>query len=195
MAGLDSGEVVVAGTGRVYVAPVGTAFPASIGEAIDPDDWEDIGYCSPEGARFNFGREINEIMAWQSFDPVRLVVTGVPKEVSFDCLQWNQATLKLALGGGTVIAYEGGEYEYEPADEEFVDERAFIVTGEDGDRNYRFCFRKAVNMQGVEFSLVRENPAQLPITMKVLAADNGLKPYVIQTDDEAIGEPPDTAAS
>lgn len=195
MAGFDSGEVVVAGTGRVYVAPVGTPFPASIAEPIDPDDWEDVGYCTPEGATFNFGREINRVMAWQSFDPVRMVVTAVPKTVGFQLLQWNQATLKLALGGGTVNAYEGGEYEYEPADESFVDERALIVTGEDGDRSYRFCFRKAINEAGVEFDFVRENPSQLPISMVVLAADGGLKPYVIQTDDPAIGEPPDIATS
>lgn len=195
MAGLDSDEVVVTGTGRVYVAPVGTVFPASITDPIDEDDWTDLGYVTEPGARFNFGRSVNELMAWQSYDPIRVVVTAVPKTVAFDLMQWNQATMKLALGGGEVNEYEAGAYEYQPPDEQFVDVRAFIITGVDGDKNYRFCFRKALNQRGVEFAFVRENPVSLPIEIKVLAAPSGLKPYVIQTDDPAIGEPPDITVS
>ena len=195
MAGNDSGEVVVTGTGQVYVAPVGTPFPVSIDDLIDLDDWTDTGYITEEGARFDFGRDINRIMAWQSYDPIRMVVTAVPKSVSFDLMQWNQTTVKLALGGGSVNEWSLGQYEYEPADESFVDERAFIVTGTDGDNHYRFCFRKGLNTAGVSFAFVRQNPASLPITIDVLAADDGLKPYFVQTDDANVGEPNDTMVS
>lgn len=184
----ESAEVVVTGTGHVYVAPVGTDFPDDISQAVSQAaGWRELGYVSEEGARFAFNRDVNEIMAWQSFDPIRLVVTRVPKEISFDLMQWNQFTVALALGGGTVTTTGAGEYEYNPPDESFVDERALIVEGTDGDRNYRFCFRKSINMQGVDFAFVRSDPANLPVTMKVLAADDDATPYFLQTDDDNIG--------
>lgn len=186
---LESPEVRVFGTGNIYVAPVGTSFPATVSAAVDPDaGWVDLGYTTEEGARFQFSREVNRIPAWQSFDPIRMVVTGVPKQVMFDLQQWNQNTLKLALGGGTVTEPSAGEYQYEPPSEEFVDERALIVEGRDGDYTYRFCYRRAFNEQPVDFAMVRETSSPLPIGMSILAADNGLKPFLIQTDDPNVGE-------
>ena len=186
MPGQDPDEVLVAGFGDIYEAPVGTAFPANIDAAI-PDGFSAVGYVTEEGARFSFGRELNEIMAWQSRDPIRQVVTAIPKTVSFDVQQWNGRTAKLALGGGTITETAAGAFEFEPPDEDYIDERAFIVVGLDGDKNYRFCFRRATNEAGVEFAFVRDNPAVLPITLKVLAAGGGLKSYFVQTDDPSFG--------
>lgn len=186
---LESSEVRVTGTGHVYVAPVGTPFPANVSVAPShAAGWRELGYCSEAGARFTFGREINNIMAWQSYDPVRKVVTSVPKSVAFDLQQWNQFTVQLALGGGTVSEPTSGQYLYEPPDESFLDERALIVEGVDGDYTYRFCYRKALNESGVEFAFVRSDPVLFPITMGILAADGGAKPFFIQTDDPNIGE-------
>lgn len=185
----ESSEVRVTGTGHVYVAPVDTPFPATINAAVSHNaGWVELGYASEDGARFSFGREVNEIMAWQSFDPIAQVVTRVPKTVSFDLMQWNQHTVELALGGGTVSEPVSGAYEYAPPDESFRDERALIVEGIDGDYTYRFCYRKAINEEGVEFAFVRENPVLFPITMKILAPDDDASAYIIQTNDPSIGE-------
>lgn len=186
---LESSEVRVTGTGHVYVAPVGTAFPTDISTAVShAAGWRELGYVSEEGARFSFGREVNEIMAWQSFDPLRLVVTAVPKQVQFDLMQWNQFTVSLALGGGTFTEPTSGNYLYEPPAEDFIDERALIIEGTDGDYDYRFCYRKSVNMEGVDFAFVRENPVLFPVTMRILAADAGAKSFLLQTNDPNIGE-------
>ncbi len=185
---LESSEVRVTGTGHAYVAPLGTPIPAGIDSALThAAGWVELGYTTPEGARFSFGREVNDIMGWQSFDPLRTIVTSVPKTVSVDLLQWNQHTMKLGLGGGTVTEPVSGQYQYEPPDESFVDERMFAIEGTDGDFNYRFIFRKALNQGGVDFSFVRENPVVFPITMKVLAADAGAKAFLLQTDDTNVG--------
>ncbi|MCA1569309.1 MAG: hypothetical protein LC798_03095 [Chloroflexi bacterium] len=187
MPGLDPDEVLVTGFGGVYEAPVGTAFPANIDTAI-PAAFKEVGYITEDGARFSFGRDVNEIMAWQSRDPIRQVVTAVPKTVSFDIQQWNIRTVKLALGGGVVTEEAaGGAYRYDPPDEDFIDERAFIIVGEDGDIDYRFCFRRATNQAGVDFAFVRNDPAALPIELKVLAAGGGLKSYFVQSNDPALG--------
>lgn len=191
----DSDEVRVTGTGHVYVADVGTAFPTTVSDPVSHNTgWVELGYCSEEGARFSFGREINNIMAWQAFDPIRKVVTAVPKSVSFDLQQWNQHTVKLALGGGTVTEPATDNYQYEPPDESYLDERALIVEGIDGDYTYRFCYRKALNESGVDFAFVRSDPVLFPITMGILAADDGAKPFLIQTNDPNIGEILDAAS-
>lgn len=185
----ESSEVRVTGTGHVYVAPVDTPFPTNISAAVSHNaGWIELGYASEDGARFSFGREVNEIMAWQSFDPIAQVVTRVPKTVSFDLMQWNQHTVTLALGGGTVTEPTSNNYVYTPPDESYRDERALIVEGIDGAYTYRFCYRKAINEEGVEFSFVRENPVLFPITMKILAPDDDAAPYIIQTNDPSIGE-------
>jgi len=181
----ESEEVRAFGTGHVYVADVGTAMPADIGATI-PTSWIDLGYTDEQGPRFNFGRTVNEVPAWQSYDPVRVLITAVPKTVAFDLLQTNKHTLQLALGGGDVTEGAPFEFSYEPPDESFVDERALIITGEDGDYTYRFCFHKVLNQSGVEFPFVRGAPTKLAIEVKVLAAGGGNKPYFIQTDDPNI---------
>lgn len=186
--GLVSEEVVSVGFGHVYAAPVGTDFPASIADAVDLDDWADLGYCNEDGVKFEFGNEVNKIPAWQSFDPVRIIKTAVPKKVSFTLLQWNQHTLLLGLGGGDIDEGDTGEYTYEPPDPSFVDTRAFIIEGVDGEKNYRFCYRKGLNTAGVEFSFVRANAVEFPIAIEILAADGGGSPFFIQTDDINIGE-------
>lgn len=183
---LDSSEVRVAGTGHIYVAPVGTDFPASITEAVDTDDWAELGFVSEGGAKFKFGRDVTDVPAWQSYDPVRKIVTATPKSIAFDLEQWNRETIELALGGGEWTEPSPGEYEFEPPAESFIDERALIVEMTDGDVNYRFCYRKSTNTAGVEFALVRANAAMFPISMDVLAADAGAKPYFIQSDDPAL---------
>ena len=185
---LESSEVRVAGTGHAYVAPLGTAIPAGIDSALThAAGWVELGYTSEEGARFSFGREVNRIMGWQAFDPLRIVVTSVPKTVSVDLMQWNQHTVKLALGGGTVTEPVSGQYQYDPPAESFVDERMFAIEGIDGDYNYRFIYRKALNESGVDFAFVRQNPVVFPITMAILAADSGASPWILQTDDPNVG--------
>lgn len=192
---LSSDEIVVTGTGHIYVAPVGTAFPANVG--VTPsvaNGWTELGYASEEGARFSFGREINSIMGWQSFDPLRKVVTAVPKTVSFDLMQWNMYTVQLAFGGGAITEPTSGNYVYTPPAESFLDERALIIEGTDGASTYRFCFRKALNEEGVDFAFVRSDPVLFPITMGILAADNDADAYFIQTNDPDIGEVLDAAS-
>jgi hypothetical protein len=185
---LDPTEVAVAGTGHLYRAPVGTAFPADAEVAIDLDDWVELGYSTPEGVRFNFGRETSEVMAWQSLDALRVLTTSTPREIAVDFLQFNQANWALAMGGGEWTEGSPGLYSYEPPEGSDVDEFAYIVEAIDGDEVYRWCFRRVTNMGGVEFSLTRENAIILPITVKVLAAPAGAKPFVFLTNDAALGE-------
>ena len=185
---LEGDEVRVAGTGHIYVAPVGTALPANISAPVSfAAGWRDLGYATEDGARFSFGREINSIMAWQSFDPVRKVVTALPKTVAFDLMQSNQYTWGLGMGGGTFSGSEPN-WEYQPPEESYVDERALIIEMSDGDYDYRILYPRALNENGVELAFVRSDPVVFPITMGILTPSGGSKPFKIQTNDPNFGD-------
>lgn len=184
---LEPAETVVGSTGHIWRAPVGTAFPTNITAEVDETLWTDLGYVTEEGPRFNFGRETNELMAWQSYDPIRMLIAKVPKEIQHDFLQWNMNTLATAMGGGTWTGTDPN-YQYEPPDESYIDFFAEIIEIVDGDYSFRFCFRKVQNTSGVEFAATRDSAMILPVTVKVLAADDGAKPFLIQTNDPNLGD-------
>lgn len=179
---LESSEVRVFGEGHVYTGAVGTAFPANIGTTIDSTLWLDLGYLSTDGPKFSFGRETKDIEVWQSFDPVRTIVTKVPKTAKFTLMQTNLHTLELALGGGTVTEQVSGKYKYTPPSSGDVDERAIIIEGVDDIYTYRFCFSRGQVASAVEFSFVREDAVKYDIEMKFLQPDTG-NAYEIYTND------------
>src|SRR5690606_3573498 len=94
----DATKVRVALTGTVYVAPEGTAFPTAISDAPG-EDWVDLGYTTEDGVEFTFGKEITNIMGWQSRDPLRKLVTEEPKSFSMTLRQLESATFLAAFGG------------------------------------------------------------------------------------------------
>lgn len=185
---LDASEVAVGGDGNVWRAPVGTAFPTNISTAVNEILWTELGYLTEEGVRFNFGRETNEIGAWQSFDPVRVVVTEVPKEISHDLRQLNQNTWATAMGGGT-WAGSAPNYEYTPPLPSFIDEFSEIVEFRDGDEKYRFCFHRVIVSSPLEFNTVRDDALTLPVTIQVLAPPSGItRAWFWQTTDANLGD-------
>ena len=103
---LDPDQLVVTGSGRVYAGTVGVStIPTNVSAAIDvagTDGWVELGYTSEAGVSFSFGRDSKEIKGWQSRNPLRQVVTGTPSSFKCELLQWNHATLRLALGGGSI---------------------------------------------------------------------------------------------
>lgn len=184
---LDSGELLVTGFGHIYTSAKGIPFPANIAAPVSgPAGWIDHGYADNNGVKFDFTRNVNEIYGWQSYEPLRTIIKTIPKKLSFSLLQWNVFNLLLAQGGGSVTEPSAGQFLFEPPDPSFVDERQAIIEGTDGDRNYRFCYRKVLNEAGVQFNFNREVESLLPITLSVLAADGGLRAFFVQSDDPAL---------
>ena len=187
---LDPDQLVVTGSGRVYTGTVGVStIPTNISAAIDTagtDGWVELGYVSESGVTFSFGRDVKEIKGWQSRNTLRQVVTGTPTTFSCELLQWNHATLRLALGGGSITG-TNPNFNFIPPPASFRDERAFIVEGTDGDYSYRFIFRKGINVATAEMSFVREDPVMLPIEISILDDDAAEWPWGLQTNDPEIG--------
>lgn len=183
---LTASEVRSFGSGRVWVAPVGTAFPTAF-DGVPGGTWVDLGYIDEQGPRFEFGREVTEIPAWQSYDPVRIINVRVPKTIAATFLQTNEDVLKLAMGGGetsTPVALDTDNFKYVLPDEEDVDTRALMVDGYDGSIIHRWCFPRVQNMNGVSFGFVRSDVTKYDLNFKAIA--DTVKPFLLH-NDTAIG--------
>jgi hypothetical protein len=164
---LEALHVTVAGTGAVWVAPEGTALPADLAPPIAP--WEDVGYVGEDGCSFTFSRDQEEVTAWQSAEPVRIMITNEPKTIEFELLEFDRSSLLLAFRGGA-FAGVAAPYTYTPPDPGTSDVRAMLIDGVDGASTFRFGFPR-VQLQGdLEFALLRTDAVRLSMEFGVLAS-------------------------
>lgn len=161
----DSDNVVVAGTGDVYVAPEGTALPADLAALIAP--WANLGYIGEDGATFTMSRDQEDVNAWQSQDPVRVLVTNEPKTVEFELLEFGSPdAVQLALRGGT-ITVAAGVATLAPPVAGSQDVRAMVIEAEDDGATFRFCYSRVALSDDVELQLVKSDATRLPLTFGV----------------------------
>ena len=165
---LEPTHVVVAGTGAVNVAPEGTALPADLVTPL-PAAWLDVGYISEDGCQFTFSREQEDINAWQSAEPVRVLITNEPKTIAFDLLEFDKTTVLLAFRGGSVSGVSA-PYTYTPPDPGVSDVRAMVIDGKDGASTFRFVFPRVSLSGDVAFQLVRTDAVKPTLEFSVLAS-------------------------
>lgn len=164
---LQPENVVVAGSGAVYVAPEGTALPTDMAALVAP--WEDVGYVSEDGTTFTFSRDTEDINAWQSAEPVRVLTTSEPKTIAFDLLEFDRTTITLAFRGGDFVG-STPPYTFTPPDAGASDVRAMVVDGIDGDVSFRFAFPRVQLTGDLEFQLIRTDAVKLAMEFSVLAS-------------------------
>jgi hypothetical protein len=186
MAGQDTTELVVASHGDIYVAPVGTALPTTVAEAPNAAFFK-LGLVTEDGAQISVSPEIEEFRAWQRRQAVRRELVGQDISVAFQLEQWNAENVKFAFGGGTVAEISAGEFRYDfPDGDDSLDERSIIIDWQDGsDSQWRAVFERGNVMEAVEFNLVRNALAVLPITFGILSPDDNGSPGYILADDSA----------
>lgn len=189
---LDASEVVVGANGRIYVADADAAasvLPDDVTTALNAA-FTEIGYVSEDGVTFTNGQEIEDINAWQSFYPIRKVVTAKNTSVQFVMRQWNAATVAFAFGGGTVDT-SAGLATYEPPAPGELDERCLVVEWEDGDDTYRLVLPRGMVTGEVESNVVRSAAADLPISFDITPSglptpgDLDSQPWYLLTDASA----------
>ena len=177
----DATEVVVGSNGDVYVAPVGTSLPLDVDDPLNVAFSEALGFTSEDGVTATDGKTTENIGAWQSFYPLRTLVTERNFTVAFVLRQWNQDTVALAFGGGTFEA-TGSFTKYVPPDPSYIDERVLVVDWQDGDDQYRLVVPRCIVSENVESQITRTAAADLPITMTVLAPAEGNDPWFLMTN-------------
>lgn len=184
-------QIVVGASGDVYVAPTATAAPTDPITTL-PGAWIKLGLITENGIEQTPSTESNDIMAWQSFYPVRSVVTSRGFTIGFGLLQWSRTTFPFAMGGGTVttVPEDAGPpvvpafHKYVPPAPQNRDERSMVVEWQDGTKNYRLVIpRGEVSDLGTS-NLVKSDASALPVTFKVLGGDVG-DPWYLLTNDPA----------
>lgn len=178
---VDADEIVVGASGSVHVGAVGATGPTDIATALT--GFTDLGYVSDDGVSITPGMDMSEINAWQSFYAVRRIVTGRSLEIGFTLLQWNEESIKLAFGGGTVTTATT-IHTYSPPDPAEIDYRSLVIEWEDGTKGYRLHVPKALVTDTSALSLNRTDPAGLALTFSIQATD-GSDPFTLITDDPA----------
>lgn len=158
---VNANEVVVGASGAVYVAPAGTAVPTNIATALNAA-FVEVGYISEDGVTFTGGAEQEDIGAWQSFYPIRKIITGRSAGLEFVMRQWNEVNLKLAFGGGT-IDRNGSVTTYVAPTPSTQDFRALVVQWADGDNDFRLVIPRGQVSGEVSTQLVRTSAADLPV--------------------------------
>ena len=164
---LEPTHVVVAGTGAVQVAPEGTTLPTDLAPLAAP--WEDVGYVGEDGVAFTFSREQEEVNAWQSAEPVRILTTNEPKTIELELLEFDRVSLLLAFRGGAFTG-AASPWTYEPPDPGATDVRALVIDGKDGAQTFRFAFPRAQLGGDLEFALLRTDAVRLSLEISLLAS-------------------------
>ncbi|MDX2708480.1 phage tail protein [Streptomyces sp. PA03-6a] len=171
MAGNNSSEIRVAGTGRILVAPVGTAAPADTVVAWAAA-WKDLGYTSPDGIKFNKKDKLDPVETWQSVSPARFIYSDRDLSVKFQLLQLNEDTLPFFMGGDAVAA-SGTEWKYDLAGAPKFNEKAMGIEFTDGANvTYRFVIPRGQVTETEEITLNRTSSVKLGVTFTALAVDD-----------------------
>ena len=100
MAGLNSGEVRVAGTGAFYRAPSGTVCPTDSTTAWGAA-FVHLGFAD-DGFTMKQDLKTKGISGWQTLEELRLIVLSLIRSFNFELVQSNKSTLGLAWGGATI---------------------------------------------------------------------------------------------
>jgi hypothetical protein len=172
-----SGQPVVGANGDVYVAPALTPPPGSFTD--DPAaPWGKLGLISEDGVSWTPPAEDTEdIKAWQSRFPVRIVTTSLTTSMQFTMLEWNRSTLEFSLGGGS-WEESGDLVVYRPPGAGAAAEVALFVSVVDGANVYGLYFPKCKITDRGDISFKADEAAGLNVTAGIVGAQ-GVDPYLL----------------
>lgn len=182
----DASKVRVALTGKVWLGKDETAtLPTAISVAVDSDEFDDLGFTTPDGVTFTFSKNVTNIDGWQSSEPLRKLLTSEPKQVEFVLRQLERSTY-LAAFGGTIEEGSPGEFEWTPPAAGSLPVRPLIVEFSDDDIDYRFIYRRCSDEAEKKMQLLRTDAVNLPANYAVLAASP--TSWLVQTNDPAFAD-------
>jgi len=174
--------VVVAGSGKVYVGPTTATAPTNVAGALvlTAGNWSELGFISEDGATFTEGKDVTDINAWQSFYPVRKMVTGRTVEISFALREFNKRAVEFALGGTASI--NAAEWKYTPPSPTDLSIKSLVLEWTDGTKGYRLYVPNGIVTEAVETNLTRTSAADLPVTFSATDPGTG-NIYTLFTND------------
>lgn len=179
----DSSQFFVGGVTDVYVAPVGTAMPADESTSLNAA-FKNLGFTTDDGVGFNVSYETASRMSSQALDPTLRIRTGRDTTVTCGLQQWNQDTIPLALGGGTV-SVATTHATYNAPDASVIDYRALILHSVNGDKVGRILIPKVMVTETGEISFSKDQESVLDITFGTIAS-SAAAPWTILGDTDLL---------
>jgi hypothetical protein len=177
----DATKVRVALTGSIWVADENTTIPADITVA-PPAPWTDLGYTTEDGVTVSVEQTTEDLNAWQTLEPLRILVTAEPKSFTFTLRQLEKNSFVTAFGGA-VVTVGVNNYRWEPPTSGSIPTKAYLVEFNDDTLKYRFVYRRTNQTGARELNFVRSNAVNLPFSARVLAATP--RTWEVQTNDPA----------
>ncbi|MEU1433328.1 phage tail protein [Streptomyces sp. NPDC005786] len=180
MAGNNSSEIRVAGTGRILVADINAPLPAAFTDDPSADwgvEWTDLGYTSTDGVTFSKKDKLDPVETWQSISPARFVYADRDLTLKFSMLQFNEDTLPFFLGGAAADirrdATKPDIVQFDVPDGPTFDERALGLEFTDGTAvTYRFVIPRGQVTATDDIKLARKAAAMLGVTFTALSPGN-----------------------
>lgn len=184
MAGNNSAEIRVAGTGKLFVAAAGATAP-SFGADPATDwasaTWTNLGYTTGDGVTFSKKDKLEPIDTWQSVSPVHFIYSSRDLSLKFSMLQFNEDTLPFFMGGGEVKAEPAAStdtYKYEIAERPYADVRALGLEFTDVKVGgtavtYRFIIPRGQVTASDDIKLARKAASTLGITFTAMSNGAG----------------------
>lgn len=177
----DATKVRVALTGSVWVADEGATLPDDI--TVAPGgQFTDLGYTTEDGVTISIEQSTEDIPAWQSLEPLRVLVTAEPKGFNFTLRQLERTTFTTAFGG-TVTTLGANNYLWTPPASGSIPTKVYIVEFLDESFKYRFIYRRCQQQGARELNFVRSNAVNIPLAYRALAASP--RTWEVQTNDPA----------
>lgn len=189
MAGNNTSEIRVAGSGRILIAKPdpGLALPKDFTAGWDTAVWTDLGYTSTDGVTFGKKDKLDPVDTWQAISPVRFIYADRELTLKFSLMQFNEDTLPFFMGGGSVTADDPtgnpDVYTYGVPDGPQTDERALGMEFTDGSAaTYRFVIPRGHVTACDDIKLARKNAALLGLTFTALSSgpDKPLATFVMK---------------
>ncbi|MCM1937801.1 phage tail protein [Streptomyces sp. G3] len=199
MAGNNSSEIRVAGTGRVLIADINAPLPAAFSDNPATDwgsAWTDLGYTSTDGVTFSKKDKLDPVETWQSISPARFVYADRDLTLKFSMLQFNEDTLPFFLGGKSADFRRdatSGAVQFDVPDGPTFDERALGLEFTDGSAvTYRFVIPRGQVTATDDIKLARKAAALLGVTFTALSPGDGQALATFVMKDAAYAVPAST---
>lgn len=176
-------ETVIGGTGQVYVADVGTALPTAEDGALSATTYKGLGYHSEDGVSVNQSVDIQRFGAWQTKRDIRRERGDEAFQLTFSLLQWDENTVPLAFGGGSISEPSGGTYKFTPPSvADAIQDKTLVADVIDGANILRFVVPKGNVVEAVDSQFTRTAMGMLPITFEALEPDDGSEAWYFLTN-------------
>lgn len=178
----NTAEVHVGESGEVYAAVNGTALPTTTLGTLNAA-FAGLGFHSAEGIDLTVTPNIVEFDAWQSRTPIRREAQATEILQAQALQQWNDVTVPLAFGGGS-ISSSGQNFRYDfPTDTASLNQVSLVSDVVDGSTVLRFVWSNGNVTEPVSAKFARSETAKLTIGYKVLSPTGGGSPGYFLSND------------